>query len=179
VAVNKTDLVRDKAALLPVMRALGELWPQAELFPVSAATGQGVAELLDAVRPALPEGEALFPEDQLSTLSLRFLAAEAIREQLFLALRQELPYSVAVEIEQWEEDEDGLTRIGGLIWVGRDSHKAMVIGKGGQTLKAVGQAARQELKALVGGKVHLELWVKVRRDWTEDPHFLRGLGLGD
>jgi len=161
-----------------VMQALGALWPQAEVFPVSAASGQGVPELLDAVRAVLPEGKAMFPEDQLSTLPLRFLAAEAIREQLFLALRQELPYSVAVEIEQWEEI-DGLTRIGGLIWVGRDSHKAMVIGKGGQTLKAVGQAARQELKILVGGKVHLELWAKVRRDWTEDPHFLRGLGLGE
>ncbi|WP_028587744.1 GTPase Era [Desulfocurvus vexinensis] len=178
VAVNKIDQVRDKAGLLPVMQALGALWPQAEVFPVSAASGQGVPELLGAVRAVLPEGQAMFPEDQLSTLPLRFLAAEAIREQLFLALRQELPYSVAVEIEQWEEI-DGLTRIGGLIWVGRDSHKAMVIGKGGQTLKAVGQAARQELKALVGGKVHLELWAKVRRDWTEDPHFLRGLGLGE
>lgn len=178
VAVNKIDAVRDKAALLPVMQALGAFWPQAEVFPVSALDGKGVPELLGAVKSVLPQGAPMFPEDQLSTVPLRFMASEIIREKLFLSLRQELPYSIAVEIEQWEEDP-ALTRIGGLIWVARDNHKAMVIGKGGANLKRVGQEARRELKELLGCKVHLEMWVKVRRDWTEDVHFLRTIGLGE
>jgi len=178
VAVNKIDAVRDKAALLPVMQALGQYWPNAELFPISARDGKGVDELLAAVKGVLPDGAPMFPEDQLSTVPLRFMAAEIIREKLFLSLRQELPYSVAVEIEEWEEDPK-LTRIGGLIWIARDNHKSMVIGKGGQNLKQVGQEARLELKELLGCKVHLEMWVKVRRDWTEDVHFLRTIGLGE
>lgn len=178
IAVNKIDTVRDKAKLLPVMQTLGEFWPEAEVFPISALKGKGVPELLTAIKGHLQEGPPMFPEDQLSTVPLRFMAAEAIREKLFLSLRQELPYSTAVEIEQWEE-EGKLTRIGALIWVARSNHKAMVIGKGGQNLKEIGKQARIELKEILGTKVHLELWVKVRRDWTEDAHFLRTIGLGE
>lgn len=178
VAVNKMDVLRDKGAALPLMQRLGELWPDAELYPISALEGKGVPELLDAVRDVLPEGPPMFPEDQLSTVPLRFMASEAIREKLFLTLRQELPYSTAVEIEQWEEEEH-MVRIGALVWVSRDNHKAMVIGKGGQNLKEIGQAARYELKQLLGTKVHLEMWVKVRRDWTEDPGFLKAIGLSE
>ncbi len=180
VAVNKVDKLADRSMVLPLMERLAALWPEAELFPVSAAKGLGLKELIDAVRAVLPEGAPMFPEDQISTMPLRFMAAEIVREQLFLALRQELPYSVAVEIEQWEEEpERDFTRIGAVIHVARDNHKAMVIGKGGRTLKAVGTAARSELMDLLDGRVHLELWVKVRPDWTEDAIFLRTLGLGE
>lgn len=178
VALNKIDLVRDKAALLPVMQKLGEMWPDAEVIPVSATKGKGLDVLLDTVKGHLPMGPPMFPDDQLSTVPLRFMAAETIREKLFMSLQQELPYHTAVEIESWEEDGK-LVRIGGLIWVAKPGHKAMVIGKGGQNLKAVGKAARIELKELLGCKVHLELWVKIRKDWTEDPGFLRGIGLGE
>ncbi|BBD09407.1 GTPase Era [Desulfovibrio ferrophilus] len=179
VALNKIDLVRDKAALLPLMQVLGEMWPEAGILPISASKGKGLDELLATVKKHLPEGPPMFPEDQLSTVPLRFMAAETIREKLFMSLKQELPYSTAVEIEQWDEDENGLIRIGALIWVARDNHKAMVIGKGGQNLKEIGRASRLELKQLLGGKVHLEMWVKVRRDWTEDSNFLRTIGLGE
>lgn len=178
VALNKVDLVKDKAALLPLMGMLGEMWPDAGILPISASKGSGLDELLTTVKGHLPEGPPMFPDDQLSTVPLRFMAAETIREKLFMSLQQELPYSTAVEIEQWEEDGK-LTRIGALVWVARNNHKAMVIGKGGQNLKAIGKAARLELKELLGGKVHLEMWVKVRRDWTEDQNFLRTIGLGD
>lgn len=179
VALNKIDLVKEKSALLPLMQILGTTWPQAGIIPVSASKGTGLDDLLATIKKHLPQGPPMFPEDQLSTVPLRFMAAETIREKLFMSLEQELPYSTAVEIEQWNEDESGLIRIGALIWVARDNHKAMVIGKGGQNLKDIGQRARLELKQLLGAKVHLEMWVKVRRDWTEDPNFLRTIGLGE
>ncbi|MBU1002538.1 MAG: GTPase Era [Proteobacteria bacterium] len=178
VALNKIDLVKDKAALLPLMQVLGALWPEAGIIPISASKGTGLDDLLATIKKHLALGAPMFPEDQVSTVPLRFMAAETIREKLFIGLEQELPYSTAVEIEQWEEDESGLIRIGALIWVARDNHKAMVIGKGGQNLKEVGRSARLELKQLLDAKVHLEMWVKVRRDWTEDPGFLRTIGLG-
>ena len=178
VALNKVDLVGDKSRLLPLMEKVSRIWPRGEVMPLSAAKGVGQAEFLARVLDFLPEGPPAYPEDQLSTAPLRFMAAEVVREKLFMALRQEVPYGVAVEIEQWEE-QPGLTRIGALIHVAKDGHKAMVIGKGGSVLKEVGRQARLELKELIGGKVHLELWVKVRRDWTEDPAFLRSLGLGE
>jgi GTP-binding protein Era len=179
IAVNKADLLGDKSRLLPLLEGLHALLPQAEIYPVSALLKDGVPELLRAVKAALPEGEAQFPEDQLSTLSLRFMAAEIIREKLFLNLRQEIPYYTAVDIESWHEDAArGLTLIQAVIYVGRDSHKGMVIGQGGKNLKRVGQSAREELAALLGCKVHLELWVKVKENWPEDPGFLHQLGLG-
>lgn len=180
VAVNKVDKLADRSQVLPVMERLAAIWPEAELFPVSAAKGLGLNELLDVVRAGLPQGPPMFPEDQVSTMPLRFMAAEIVREKCFLSLRQELPYSTAVEIEVWEEEpERAFTRIGAIIHVARDNHKAMVIGKGGRTLKAIGSAARAELMDLLEGRVHLDLWVKVRPDWTEDTVFLRTLGLGD
>lgn len=179
IALNKTDAVRPKQKLLPLLSRLGQLFPGAEIFPLSAATGEGVDELLAALLKVLPEGPAQYPEDQLSTASLRFLAAEIIREKLFLELEQELPYSTLVEIEQWEEPEAGAARIHACIHVARPTHKGMVIGKGGQMLKKIGSAARLELEILLERPVLLELWVKVREDWTEDPGFLREMGLGD
>ncbi len=179
VLANKVDLIGDKSRLLPLLETLHETWPNAEVFPVSALNKVGLDNLLSSIKKALPEGPAQFPEDQLSTLPIRFMAAESIREKLFLGLHQELPYSIAVDIENWEEDpERNLTIINAVIYVTRSSQKAIVIGKGGRNLKEVGQSARKEIAELTGGKVHLELWVKVREDWPEDLNFLHSLALG-
>jgi len=179
IAVNKTDRVRPKEKLLPFLMRVGQAFPGAEIFPLSAATGDGVETLLSELVKVLPAGEARYPEDQLSTASVRFLAAETIREKLFLELEQELPYNTIVEIEQWEEPEEGPVRINAAIHVARSGHKGMVIGKGGQLLKKIGTAARIELEAMLERQVHLELWVRVREDWTEDTSFLREMGLGE
>ena len=179
VIANKVDMLGDKSRLLPLLETLHACWPAAEMFPVSALTGDGLPPLLAAVKKALPEGEAQFPEDQLSTLPMRFMAAEIVREKLFLSLRQELPYSTAVDIEAWEEDFDrGHVTIHAVIYVGRTSHKSMVIGHAGKNIKQVGQTARKEIMELLDRKVHLELWVKVKENWIEDAAFLQSLGLG-
>lgn len=179
VALNKVDQIKPKERLLGLLADCAERWPGVELVPISARTGVGVDGLLAVIREFLPLSPALFPEDQLSTASVRFMASEIIREKLFLALEQELPYNVAVEIETWEElPEQNMTMIGAMIYTSKNSHKGMIVGKQGQNLKTVGQQARQELKALLGTKVHLELWVKVREGWTEDGQFMTSLGLG-
>lgn len=179
VLANKVDLIGDKSRLLPLMEMLHATWPLAELFPVSALNKVGLDTLAAKIKSQLPEGEAQFPEDQLSTVPVRFMAAEIIREKLFLGLHQELPYSIAVDIENWEEEpERNLTFINAVIYVTRPSQKAIVIGKGGQNLKKVGQTARLEIAEILGTKVHLELWVKVREDWPEDMGFLQSLALG-
>ncbi|HCF05700.1 MAG: GTPase Era [Desulfomicrobiaceae bacterium] len=178
VAVNKIDQVSPKARLLAVLAACADLWPGVDIFPLSARTGEGRDRLEAAILAMLPEGPPLFPPDQLSTAPLRFLVAEIVREQLFVQLRQELPYHVAVEVEEWDESPE-LTSIGVVIYVSKTSHKAMIIGRGGSRLKAVGQAARQALKELLGGKVHLSTWVKVREGWTEDEGFLREMNIGE
>lgn len=179
VALNKVDQIKPKERLLGLLADCAERWPGVELVPISARTGVGVDGLLAVVREFLPLSPALFPEDQLSTASVRFMASEIVREKLFLALDQELPYNVAVEIETWEElPEQNMTMIGAMIYTSKNSHKGMIVGKQGQNLKVIGQQARQELKALLGTKVHLELWVKVREGWTEDGQFMTSLGLG-
>lgn len=179
VLANKVDLISDKAKLLPLMEQLHQTWPLAELFPVSALNKIGLDTLLAKITSRLPEGKAQFPEDQLSTLPVRFMAAESIREQLFLNLHQELPYSIAVDIENWEESsERNVTVINAVIYVSRPSQKAIVIGSGGRNLKKIGQAARLEIAEILGTKIHLELWVKVREDWPEDAGFLHSLALG-
>ena len=177
VAVNKVDLFHDKSRMLPLLESIAELLPRAEIFPLSALQRDGITALRDIIRQTLPEGEALFPEDQLSTAPLRFMAAEIIREKLFDRLYQEVPYSVAVDIEQWDEEADRAI-IHAVIYVARPSHKAMVIGRAGEGIKAVGTAARKEIKELVEKKVHLELWVKVRENWVDDPQFLHAIGFG-
>ena len=179
VIANKVDLLGDKSRLLPLLETLHSYWPAAEIFPVSSLTGVGLPALLSAIKKALPEGEAQFPDDQISTLPMRFMAAEIVREKLFLKLRQEVPYTTTVDIESWEEDaERGHVTIHAVIYVGRPSHKAMVIGHAGQTIKQVGQAARKEIAELIERKVHLELWVKVKENWIDDAAFLHALGLG-
>lgn len=178
VVVNKVDLFSDKSRMLPLLTRLHEMWPRAEIFPVSALRRDGLADLVALINKNLPKAQAQFPEDQISTAPLRFMTAEIIREKLFLHLRQEVPYSVAVDVENWEEDEErGQTVIHATIYVARPMHKAMVIGRAGQSIKAIGTEARKDIQVLVGGKVHLELWVKVREHWTEDAAFLRDIGM--
>lgn len=175
VALNKSDALPDKAALLPVIERVAKQWPGAEVVPVSALKKNGLEALVSLMTARLPEGDALYPEDELTTAPMRFLAAEIIREKLFLQLTQELPYNTAVAIEHWKDTPKG-ARVSAVIYVARDRHKGMVIGKGGKVLKDVGTQARQEIMELTGRPVHLELWVKVREDWTEDDHFMNELG---
>lgn len=178
IVVNKIDLFRDKSKMLPLLERLSAMWPKAEVFPTSALNKDGLDNLLRIVTGYMPEAPALYPEDQLSTLPVRFMTAEIIREKVFNKLRQELPYSTAVEIEQWDEEEGrDQVIVNAVIYVARPSHKSMVIGKGGATIKQIGIEARMEIQELLDQKVHLELWVKVREGWTEDLGFMRSLGL--
>ena len=177
VVVNKVDLFHDKSRMLPLLESVAQMFPKAEIFPASALRRNGVEQLLELIRSHLPEGEAQFPEDQLSTAPMKFMAAEIIREKLFEKLYQEVPYSVAVDVEVWDEEDDRVL-IHAAIYVAKPSHKAMVIGRAGEGIKAIGTAARKEIRDLVDKKVHLELWVKVREDWVDDPHFLHSLGFG-
>ena len=175
VVVNKVDLFHDKSRMLPLLESVAQMFPKAEIFPASALRRNGM--LLELIRSHLPEGEAQFPEDQLSTAPMKFMAAEIIREKLFEKLYQEVPYSVAVDVEVWDEEDDRVL-IHAAIYVAKPSHKAMVIGRAGEGIKAIGTAARKEIRDLVDKKVHLELWVKVREDWVDDPQFLHSLGFG-
>lgn len=177
VVVNKVDLFHDKSRMLPLLESVAQMFPKAEIFPASALRRNGVEQLLELIRSHLPEGEAQFPENQLSTAPMKFMAAEIIREKLFEKLYQEVPYSVAVDVEVWDEEDDRVL-IHAAIYVAKPSHKAMVIGRAGEGIKAIGTAARKEIRDLVDKKVHLELWVKVREDWVDDPQFLHSLGFG-
>ena len=177
VVVNKVDLFHDKSRMLPLLESVAQMFPKAEIFPASALRRNCVEQLLELIRSHLPEGEAQFPEDQLSTAPMKFMAAEIIREKLFEKLYQEVPYSVAVDVEVWDEEDDRVL-IHAAIYVAKPSHKAMVIGRAGEGIKAIGTAARKEIRDLVDKKVHLELWVKVREDWVDDPQFLHSLGFG-
>lgn len=177
VAANKIDLFADKSKMLPLLTRLQEFWPTAEIFPISAQNNDGLDDLKKLIESKLPERPPVFPEDQISTASLRFMASEIIREKLFLHLRQEVPYGVAVDVESWDEDQEKkLTVIHATIYVARPMYKAMIIGKGGEGIKTIGTEARIEIEELTGNRVHLELWVKVRENWQDDPAFLRELG---
>ena len=178
VVVNKVDLFHDKSRMLPLLVQLQEYFPGAEIFPMSALTKDGLDELKKIIIGMMPEGESQFPEDQLSTAPTRFLAAEIVREKVFERLHQEVPYTTAVDIEAWEEDQErDLTIIHAVIFVQRPSHKAMVIGRAGATIKEIGTEARRDIQKLIGGKVHLQLWVKVKDNWAEDTELLHDLGL--
>jgi GTP-binding protein Era len=176
-ALNKLDLVKPPSTL-PLIKQLDESGLFERIFIVSALAGDGCDDLLVHLFQRLPDGPWLFPEDQLSDLSQRALAAEITREKLFRELSQELPYSLTVETESWVESEDGReVRIDQTIYVQRDSQKAIVLGKGGRQIKQVGQAARVELEQILGCRVHLFLFVKVRERWLDDPERYRELGL--
>jgi len=175
VAVNKIDLVRDRAELLPFLQRLDKERDFVALVPVSARSAENLPELFRVLREQLPEGPAAYPTDQLSDRNERFFAAEILREKLFRRLGEELPYSCEVAIESFRE-EGRLRRIEATILVGRESHKPIVIGKGGATLKRIASDARREMETRFGGKVALGVWVKVKADWTSDARALRQLG---
>lgn len=173
--VNKLDKVPQRDVLLPFVEKLAAERDFLAIVPVSARTGRNVDELLKVLREALPESPPAYGPDQLTDRDERFFAAEMVREKLFLALGEELPYRCEVSIESFKE-EGRLRRIEATIWVDRPSQKSIVIGDKGAGLKRIGTAARKELEALFGGKVYLGLWVKVREGWTDDERALRQFG---
>jgi GTPase len=174
--LNKVDRVKPEM-LLKLTAQANERVAFDDTFMVSALTGSGCDDLLDHLAKTLPEGPWYYPEDQISDLPMRQLAAEITREKLYLRLHEELPYSSHVETEKWEERKDGSVRIEQVIYVERDSQKAIVLGHRGQTLKAIGEAARKELAGILEQKVHLFLFVKVRENWGDDPDRYREIGL--
>ena len=175
-AVNKIDRV-DAPVLLGLTKELNELYPFTQTFLISAEKGHGVGDLRAWLAEHLPEGPWLYPEDQIADLPMRMIAAEITREKLTLRLHQELPYQLTVESETWEDREDGSTRIDQIIYVARDGHKGIILGKRGETIKGVGQAARAELEEFLGRKVHLFLTVKVRPGWLEEAERYSEIGL--
>ncbi len=175
-AINKIDRVKSET-LLALTKEMNELYPFAETFMISAEKGHGVDDLRKWLAARLPEGPWLYPEDQIADLPLRMIAAEITREKLTLRLHQELPYQLTVETENWEERKDGSARIDQVIYVMRDGHKGIVLGRKGETVKAVSQAARAELEEFMGRKVHLFLQVKVRPNWLEESERYSEMGL--
>ena len=174
--LNKVDAAK-KEPLLALAQELGEACDFAEIFFVSALTGDGVPELQDALAAMMPEGDWLYPEDQVSDVSERLLAAEITREQLYAQLHEELPYDTAVRHEQYGNRPDGSVEIHQQILVARDSQKPIVLGKGGSRIKAIGEAARAELAEILGTPVHLFLHVKVSEGWSEDREMFEEQGL--
>jgi GTP-binding protein Era len=176
-ALNKVDLVVDKTRLLPLLEAYAARYPFRALVPISAASGAGVDRLEEEVVALLPPGPALYPADTMTDQPETFFVAETIREQLFHALRQEVPYACAVRVEELvDRGPGGPLYVRAEIFVERASQKAIVIGEGGAALKRIGQAARRELEAFFGVRVYLDLRVRVRPDWRQDPRALRELG---
>ena len=174
--LNKIDLVK-REQLLGLAQSMHQQDIFDDIFMISAEKGDGTEDFLTHCARRLPEGPWHFPEDQLSDMPQRMLAAEITREQLFNRLHQELPYAALVESDRWEEREDGSCRIDQTIYVRRDSQKAIVLGKGGAQIKAIGAAARKELEQLLERQVHLFLFVKVREDWPDDRQRYADLGL--
>ena len=173
--VNKADLMGDKGNLLPLIQDFDTEFPFAAIVPVSAKKNLYLDELLLAIRQYLPEQAAIYGEDELTDKNERFLAAELLREKVFRFLGDEIPYSVAVEIEKFEQ-EGKLRRIHAAIIVDKESQKPMLIGKGGEKLKQISTEARQDMEKLFGGKVWLETWVKVKSGWADDERALKSLG---
>jgi GTP-binding protein Era len=178
-AVNKVDRVQPRERLLPFLADIGARHDFRAIVPVSALRGTSLDRLRAVLEAAVPEGPPLFPADQVSNRDERFHAGETVREKLMLRLHEELPYGLAVEIESLEREPGGRVLLRAVVWVERESHKAIVIGKGGQLLKDAGRAARLELKARLGTPVHLEIWVKVREGWSDREGDLRRLGIED
>ncbi|WP_373085276.1 GTPase Era [Sneathiella sp.] len=176
VILNKIDILK-RDSLLGLAQRLSEQEVFDEIFMISALKGDGVAELRAALAAEMPAGPWLYPEDQLALAPMRQLAAEITREKLFLRMNQELPYSLTVETESWEERKDGSIKIQQVIYVSRANYKPMVLGKGGQTIKKIGAMAREELEASLECRVHLFLFVKVREKWLDDPERYREMGL--
>ena len=175
-AVNKVDRVAAKEKLLPFVETLVRDHAWDEVFMVSAQRRTGLAELERAILVRLPEGEARYDAESYTDRSERFLAAELVREQLMRQLGEELPYATTVEIERFEDRPDGLTEIAAVVWVEREGQKAIVIGAGGRRAKAIGSAARRAIEELLGRRVFLKLWVRVRAGWSDDEAALKQFG---
>lgn len=173
--VNKVDQVKDKTELLPYLQELSEKMAFAEIIPISAKNGDNIEALEVAIKKLLPENPHLFPDDQITDRNDRFLASEIIREKLMRFLHQEIPYALTVEIEEFKEKND-ILHISAIIWLEKDNQKSIVIGKGGEQLKAVGTRARQDMEKLFERKVFLRLWTKVKSGWSDDERAMRSLG---
>ena len=174
-AINKVDRISDKSRLLPFLEKLSKVFSFSAMIPVSAERGTQTQELIEAIRPYLPEGQPLFSRDEATDRSERFLAAELIREKLFRLLWDEIPYSTSVAIDQFT-NESGLRKIYASIIVDRKNQKAMIIGKNGEELKLIATQARIDMEKLFGSKVYLKVWVKVKSGWTDDLRALKTLG---
>lgn len=174
-ALNKTDLIKQSAALLPLMAESMKRYPFAAIVPVSAEKERMLSELAGEIQKLLPEGDPLFEADQYTDRPVRFLAAELIREKAYRLLGDELPYGITVTIDKWDETEAGADIAATLI-VDRDSHKPIVIGEGGAKLREIGRLARLDMAEMLGKKVHLEVWVRVRKGWSDDARALKTLG---
>jgi len=173
--INKVDNMADKSYLLPFIKEISLERDFAAIVAVSAKQGQQLDTLLDAIRPLLPEGERIYPDDEITDRNERFLAAELVREKVFRFTGEELPYSVSVVIEQFKM-EGTMRRIHAAILVDKDAHKAMLIGKSGEKLKEIATQARLDMEKLFDGKVYLEVWVKVRSGWADNAQTLKSLG---
>ena len=173
--INKVDNMQDKNELLPFIQDISKEREFTAVVPVSAKHDKQLDTLLDAIRPYIPEGEKIYPEDEVTDRNERFLAAEIVREKVFRFSGEELPYSVSVIIEQFKMDGK-MRRIHAAILVDKDSHKAMLIGKKGEKLKEIATQARLDMEKLFDGKVFLEVWIKVRSGWADNAHVLRSLG---
>ncbi|MET0281352.1 MAG: GTPase Era [Steroidobacteraceae bacterium] len=175
--VNKVDLVYPRERLLPYLERLSGMHDFVEVIPMSAQDARDIARLVQVIARHLPESPPLFPAEQLTDRSQNFRIAELIREKLTLELNEELPYGIAVEVEGTGEEEDGQLVVSAVIWVDREGQKPIVIGAGGDRLKRVGSAARRELNELLGRRLHLNLWVKVREGWADNAQALNQLGM--
>lgn len=175
--VNKVDRAKPRDRLLPFIAQLATRHAFLEILPVSAVKGDNLDALRRCIVSALPEGDAMFPPEQLTDKGQRFRIAEMIREKLTLELVEEVPYGIAVEVEDLQEEEDGQVTVSAIVWVDREGQKPIVIGAQGERLKRIGRNARLELNRLFGRRHHLTLWVKVREDWADDARALKALGL--
>jgi GTP-binding protein Era len=174
--LNKIDLI-ERSKLLEMAATLNAKVPFAHTFMISALKGDGLDALKRQLAEMMPEGPWLYPEDQISDAPLRMLAAEITREKIYERLHEELPYQSTVETDQWQQRPDGSIRIEQTVFVERDSQRKIVLGKGGQTIKAIGQAARKEIAEIAEAPVHLFIFVKVRENWSDDPERYREMGL--
>lgn len=178
IAINKVDLLKDKQRLLPYLAQLKEKFPAAELVPISAERGENVDRLESLIESKLPPGAALFPDDQITDRSTRFLVAEIIREKIMRQLGEEVPYAATIQIESFK-DSGKTIHIEAVVFVERDGQKAILIGKKGEKLKRIGTDARQDIETLLERKVMLNIWVKVKANWSDDDRALKSLGYDD
>ncbi|MFL2554103.1 MAG: GTPase Era [Candidatus Rariloculaceae bacterium] len=174
--LNKIDMVKAKSDLLPILKSVAVDFPFAAFVPISARGSKNLGGLLAEILSRLPEGSPLYPREMVTDRNLNFRISEIIREKLLIALHQEVPYGLTVEVEHVGKQRHDQVLIHAIVWIQRDSHKAITIGKGGSVLKAIGSEARLELIELLGERVHLELWVKVRENWADSERELKRLG---